>query len=333
MITEPHSPFRPIEVVDGFPVVERVYSDDAAALSVGLANISATVPGIEANKEKILRVAQIFKDRGVNFAVFPEMCLSGYFWEDEEACRRYMGEAVIERHIDWLEGELMRLLDDVMIGIILNGLTAGEGDRFRNTTFILARDHEYLAPGNSYDKVFLPGLEKVYTESGRDDLLVVEGVRGRFGFTTCYDCLFSELVREYCVGEKVDALVEIASWRAAATRDYPGLNVRTDHYYGDLWDLTLAASAAMNQTWVIACNAVGRHGITGAPFWGGSGIWAPSGMRLVQASNFNEELVIVHNLDIKGARASEQEDFDYAIDFNAIYRPLEGSRSFTRTID
>ena len=61
----------PIEVVDGFPVIERVYSDDPTGLSVGLANITAAVPDIEANKEKILRAARIFKRRRVNIAAFP----------------------------------------------------------------------------------------------------------------------------------------------------------------------------------------------------------------------------------------------------------------------
>jgi predicted amidohydrolase len=329
---DPYSPFRPIEVVDGFPVIERVYSDDANGLSIGLANIAAEVPGIEANKEKILRAASIFKERNVNFAVFPEFCLSGYFWDDEAACRPYMDAAVIEQHVDWLETELKPLLGGEFIGIILNNLGAGPDGSYFNKTFVLTRDSDYLEPDNTYEKVFLPGIEKRYTASGRDDRLVIAGERGRFGFTTCYDCLFTELLREYSVVDRVDAIVEIASWRSAATRDYPGLNVRTDHYYGDLWDTVLAASAAITQTWVIACNAVGRHAVSGAEFWGGSGVWAPSGLCLVQASHQNEELLVVHNLDIAGARKTEHEDFEYAIDFSEVYRPVEGSHSFTRHV-
>jgi predicted amidohydrolase len=328
-----YSPFRPIEVVDGFPVIERVYSDDDAGLSLGLANISAVVPDVDANKDKILRVARIFKERGANVAVFPEFALSGYFWDDEEPCRAYMEEALTERHTDWLEGELGALLDEQFTAIVLNNLTAGPGRKFLNRTFVLARDHEYLTPENSYDKVFLPGIEKVYTASGRDDRLVLAAPRGRFGFTTCYDCLFTDLMREYAMADDVDAIVEVASWRAAATRDYPGLNVRTDHYYGDLWNSVLAASAATSQAWIIACNAVGRHPISGAAFWGGSGVWAPSGLCLLQASNLNEELLLVHNLDITGVRKAEKDDFDYAIDFKAIYRPMESSRTYTRSID
>jgi hypothetical protein len=56
-------------------------------------------------------------------------------------------------------------------------------------------------------------------------------------------------------------------------------------------------------------------------------------MKLIQASHFFEELLIVHNLDIKGARSAEQGDFDYAMDFREIYRPLPSSRGFTRMLD
>jgi len=319
--------------VDGFAIVERSYCDDASKLSVGLANIRAEVPDVEANKDKILRAASIFRDRGVNIAVFPELCLSGYFWDRREDCLAYMSDAVAEHHADWIEHELEPLLGGDLEAIVLNGLTAtGQHGRFLNRTFAVGRDRDYLADEHTYDKVFLPGIEKDYTESGRDDRLVLQTRHGRLGFTTCYDYLFSELLREYSMVEKVDAIVQIASWRAAGGRDYPGMNRRTDHYYGELWDSVMAASSATNQVWTLACNAVGSHGITGVPFWGGSGIWAPSGICLIQASHSSEELVIVHNVDVEGARESEKDDFDYAFDFNQIYRPLKGGSTFTRDV-
>ena len=321
-----------METAHEFLIAEREFSDDESKLSVGLANIRAEVPGIEANKDKVLRAATAFKERGVNFAIFPEFCLSGYFWDERDDCHAYMQEACTENHADWIENELKSLLDDQFRGVVLNNLRRGPGDRFYNTTFVVAGDRDYLAEENAYDKVFLPGAEKDYTESGRDDRLVMETQFGRFGFTTCYDYLFSELLREYSAVDHVDGIVQVASWRAAANRDYPGMNIRTDHYYGDLWDFVMPASSATNQFWTIACNAVGRHGVSGVPFWGGSGVWAPSGMCLVQASRFNEELVIVHNLDIEGTRDAELDDFNYAFDFKEIYRPLEGSRTFTRRV-
>ena len=322
-----------METVDDFLIAERSYCDDESKLSVGLANIHAEVPDLEANKDKILRAASIFADRGVNVAVFPEFSLSGYFWDEHEDCLAYMKEAVTENQADWIESELQPLLGNGFEAILLNGLTAAEGkDRFLNRTFAVGRDPDYLADENTYDKVFLPGIEKDYTDSGRDDRLVLQTRHGRLGFTTCYDYLFSELLREYSMVEEVDAIVQIASWRAAGNRDYPGMNLRTDRYYGDLWDYVLPAASATNQVWTIACNAVGDHGVTGAPFWGGSGIWAPSGACLIQASHVREELVIVHNVDLKGAQESEKDDFDYAFDFKQIYRPLGDSGTFVRDL-
>ena len=70
-----------MKTVDEFLIAERSYCDDESKLSVGLANINAEVPNIEANKDKILRAVSVFRERGVNIAVFPEFCLSGYFWD------------------------------------------------------------------------------------------------------------------------------------------------------------------------------------------------------------------------------------------------------------
>jgi predicted amidohydrolase len=97
-----------------------------------------------------------------------------------------------------------------------------------------------------------------------------------------------------------------------------------------LWDMLIWSRSATNQVWTIACNSVGVHAISGIRFWGGSGLWAPSGINIVQASHFNEELVIIHNIDIKGQREIEGDDLEYAIDFNKIYRHLKGKRTFTR---
>ena len=81
---------RGMEQVEGFWVVERAYSDDSSLPTIGLANIEAVVPGIAENKAKVERASAVLKERGANIAIFPEFCLSGYFWEDKEACWAYM---------------------------------------------------------------------------------------------------------------------------------------------------------------------------------------------------------------------------------------------------
>ncbi len=326
-----------------FSIVERSYGDDEDGLSVGIANVHAAVPDVEANKETIVRVAQIFAERGVDYAIFPEFCLSGYFWEDTEACREYMDSAVADEHVGWIESELEPLLGDTLAasgggtgggleGIVLNNLRRADDGCYFNSSFVVDGAGDYLADESTYDKVFLPGIEREYTTSGRDDRLLLDTRHGRIGFTSCYDYLFSALIREYAMVDECDAIIQLASWRAEAAREYAGLNVRTPHYYADLWDTIIPAASATNQVWTFACNAVGEHGITGARFCGGSGIWAPSGLCLLQASRAHEELLIVHNLDIAGAREAEQDDFDYAVDFKEVYRPLGESRGFSRQV-
>ena len=116
-----------MEKIDEFLVAERTYCDDETKLSVGLANIHADVRDVDANKDKILRAVKIFKERGVNVAVFPEFCLSGYFWDEREDCLDHLGKAVTEANTDWIESELEPLLGDGLETILLNNLTAVQG--------------------------------------------------------------------------------------------------------------------------------------------------------------------------------------------------------------
>jgi len=244
-----------------------------------------------------------------------------------------MDEAIIENHADWVNGVLKPLIDETLRAIVFNNIRTAPGDKYFNSTYVVSDSHDFLDEEIIYNKIFLPPIEKIYTETGKDDRLVVEGKWGRVGFTTCYDYMFSQLLLEYAKIDQVDAIIEVASWRALARRDYPGMNVGSDTYYGNLWDMTIPAYSATNQVWTVACNAVGTHGITGAPFYGGSGLWAPSGMKMVQASNLAEELLIIHNVDVKGQRQLEKDDFNYALDFTSIYRPMHGKRAFTRIGD
>lgn len=129
--------------------------------------------------------------------------------------------------------------------------------------------------------------------------------------------------------DEVDAVIQVASWRGPAVRNYPGMNRFANMYYGELWDMLMPSTAARNQISVVAANACGEHEVNGAEFWGGSGLWMPSGMKMVQAGR-EPELVIVHNVDFKGQRQKEKDDFDYAEDFEMIYDIIDGKRAFTR---
>ena len=332
--------------INGFDITERKISNNDSNLSVGLANISAKIGDIEFNKNKIVEAAKLMKLKGANMCVFPEFCIGGYFWdttpqegidneeqEGDEDCWDYMDQVVIENHVGWVEKELKSLLDDNLKIILFNNIRKSPHKRkYYNSTYLINKDIDFLDEKNSYEKVLLPGIEKTYTISGKDDKLVFDTPWGRFGNSTCYDACFVELMREYSQVDRVDAVIEIASWRGSASRDYPLANIKTDTYYGDLWDMVMPTYAAINQMWMICCNAVGTHNISQASFWGGSGIWTPSGLKIIQASHSDDELLILNNIDIKNQRNIEKDDFDYSLDFNNIYKPIKGKRCYTRII-
>jgi hypothetical protein len=58
-------------------------------------------------------------------------------------------------------------------------------------------------------------------------------------------------------------------------------------------------------------------------FWGDSGIWAPSGIRIAYGpNNKGEELIVVENIPIKDEVNTELQSFDYDTDFLKIYKSV-----------
>lgn len=259
------------------------------------------------------------------------------------SCWAYMNKGALDHHKDWLR-KLKAELDDTLKYIIFNALRrdpsnpfpmAGPQNKFLNSTYVVDKDFdcEDLSKNEAthiYDKTFLPGIENVYERSGQDDVLVINTPWGRFGFTTCYDMCFSQLYETYGMKNRVDGVIQLASWRGPAVRAYPMMNIRTDQYYGYQWNIMAAARAITNQIWMIACNSVGVQHKGGYTFWGGSGLWAPSGIPLFQASSVEEQLCILHQVDIQNEVETEDDDFDFYDSFIEVYQAIPGKRAFTR---
>ena len=320
------------ETISGIPVIERFYSTDPGQFSVGIANVHTPVQSLEDNQSRILDIVDGLKKKNVNMIIFPEFSLSGYFWNDNDKCRDHMDQCVMSEQKEWLK-KLESRLDDTLKYIVINNLQKADDGMFHNTTFIIQKGVDYLDSKNSYNKIFLPEAEKAYTQSGKTDNLVLDTEWGKFGFTTCYDYSFSQLPQEYAMIDGVDAIIQVASWRKSAKeamRDYPGMNVHTDTYYRDLWNMLIPAHSATNQVWTFAANSVGTHEISGDQFAGGSGIWAPSGMKLLQASHNDEKLLVVHNINIKKERQNELSRDNYGTDFRNVYYNDPDNRSFSR---
>lgn len=313
-------------------ILERKFSDVEDCPSVLLANIHLSLD-IQYNIAKMEHVIEIAHENEVNIVIFPELCVTGYIWatEDDQEIIDHMRAGDNGRISGWVNN----VRDNLSEGghglqyVFYNNVRIKNGS-FYNSTFIINKYIDHNDEDYIYDKIFLPPIEQRYFKKGTDKRLIIDTKWGRFGFLTCYDLNFVELARKYAFVDEVDAIITMADWRSEAIREYPDMNIRTDHYYGFLWNLMNSSKAAYNQIWSLAVNSVGRHDISGDYFWGGSGVWAPSGLMLLQASNINEELLIIRNLDIKGQRDKEQDTFNYRIDFQGVHRKIEEIESPTQ---
>lgn len=335
-----------VELTDGtsIPVIEKSYSDDPNKLSIGIVNkinlvSSHGTESIGKNKQRILDLIDVAKKYNVNMLLFPEFSLTGYFWKNTPTCWDYMREGLTNNHLDWL-AEVKSKLDDQLQYIVFNNIRLAPDDsdgKFLNSTYVIDKTFDCTNLNSEsneqlhiYDKTFLPGIEKTFTKSGKTDTLILNTQWGKFGFTTCYDMCFTQIFQEYAMIDKIDGFIQLSSWRGSSEREYPSMGVTVDHYYGFIWDLMVSSQAAFNQAWVIASNAVGVQDRGGYEFWGGSGLWAPSGVKLLEGSNDHEEIIVVHNVDIKDQIKYEHDDFFYYEDFIDIYDPIKELRTFTR---
>lgn len=68
--------------------------------------------------------------------IFPEYCLSGYFWEPEAESRFFMEETCLDNLKDWLD-EIIRLyVNETLQYIVFNGLRKNKDnpETFINTS-------------------------------------------------------------------------------------------------------------------------------------------------------------------------------------------------------
>jgi predicted amidohydrolase len=292
-------------------IAEKFFSKNSENISVGIANINPETRNLKQNQKKIIDALELFCEKKTNLVIFPEYCLTGYFWEDEKDCRSYMKNNCLDHLTGWLDKIIRSYISETLQYIVFNGLKKSQkdSDKFFNVTLVLDRNGNYFNEDRTYTKIFLPKFEEKYLLSGINDTLILETKWGKFGFLTCWDIAFPELARQLVKTKKIDALIINAAWKKQGTREYETLNIKKTSYNKYLWDLILPALAFQSQAWIMAANAVGPHSLEGIDYCGGSGIWAPSGINMLKGSDTEEELLILHNIDI--VHENKKEKYKY----------------------
>jgi len=319
----------PSSLVSGYKVIDVTFSDSDECPTFMIANINPK-SDISYNLSRMQEIVQVAHQLDAEILIFPELCVSGYIWDAEH-------KTEVEKHLQEsnnLQPDVKRVLDDIKAGlnngsdrlkmVIFGNVRLDESHgkpHLHDSTFVITP----CADCNEifYDKIFLTPLEKLFFRRGTDERLVLDTPCGRIGTMMCYDLCFVEMGKLYAFVDEVDVIITTAAWRMEATRHYPLLNIKMDNYYHFIWMLMHSALAAHNQVWSIGANCVGAIEKTVGRFCGQSGVWSPSGIPLVHASEEEEELIVIRNLEVKGhMRHQEKEHFTYSLDFNEVYHKI-----------
>lgn len=317
------SPIR----IRGYNIVDVSFSHKETCPTFMLANINPKFD-ITYNLSRIEDIAQTAHELGADILILPELSISGHVWDTGHRMevleqlkasdnRNPKVRRVLNRIKDGLvdEGDGLKM---VFFGNVRVDKHRGE---INDTAFVMTPAIDYNDV--FYDKIFLTPLEKLFFHRGSDQRLVLDTQWGRIGVMICYDMCFVELGRRYAFDDEVDVVITMAAWRTEAIREYPLLNIKIDDYYHFIWNLMHSALSAHNQVWSVGVNHVGIFEKTGGRYCGGSGIWSPSGIPLVQASHEEEELLIIRNIEIRGhMRHQTTEVFDHRLDFDEVYHKI-----------
>jgi predicted amidohydrolase len=204
--------------------------------------------------------------RGARIAVFPECAATGYLYSSLEEARK-VAEVIPGPVSGDLESAAARS------GIfVLAGMLERDGDSVYNTA-ILAGPAGIEAVYRKTHTLCL-GVDR-FTTPGEQPYRVHHLPFGRIGILICYDLRFPETARVLAL-EGAQAILLPTNWPRSSSIQP---------------DVFTRSRAAENRIFVIAANRVGEE--RGARFLGRSQVVGPDGAVLAEASDSDEQMMIV----------------------------------------
>lgn len=222
---------------------------------VGTCQFEPTLGDTAANIESIAELARRFPET-VEFAVFPELCVTGYDLTDVSTAATPVPGPITDR--------LSAVARDSGVALVI-GLPEADGDAVYNS-LVYVDESGIVA---TYRKRRLWGEEAAHFQAGTG-LVTVETPVGTLGLLLCYDLNFPELALEYG-REGCDLLAVSAAWRRSFDRD---------------WRLLCRARALDGSCYLIGSNHLGTQ--AGRCHAGESCIAGPRGDIVAKATDGNE---------------------------------------------
>ena len=265
--------------------------------TIGIVQMSCT-PDPDANLERAIEHVREASKQGAQLICLPELFLTQYFCQREDAALFDLAEAIPGPTSKRL-GEVARELKATIIASLFERRAPG---LYHNTAAII--DSGGKVDG-VYRKMHIPDdplyYEKFYFTPGDLGFKAFEAEFGKFGTLVCWDQWYPEGARLTAAqGANVLFYPTAIGWHPDEKAEYG------DAQY-DAWRTIQRAHAIANGVYVAVPNRVGFEtgNIRGneAPgkgleFWGGSFIADPFGQVIAEAPH-DQEAVLIAEVDIK----------------------------------
>ncbi|MGD0203720.1 MAG: carbon-nitrogen hydrolase [Candidatus Bathyarchaeia archaeon] len=249
-------------------------------VSIGL--IQATVSDdIASNMAKTIERIEEASRKGAQIVCLQELYRTKYFPQEKKQDVSNLAETV--------PGESTRAFSELAkknkIVIIAPIFEKHSNGKYYNSAVIIDANGKILG---AYRKVHIPNdpffYEKNYFEAGDSGYSVHKTQYARVGVLICYDQWFPEPARINALkGAEIIFYPTAIGWIKGYTS--------SDGDWHDAWKTVQRAHAIVNGVHVAAVNRVGEEGQL--KFWGGSFVCDSFGKVLKEASDTNEEVLVV----------------------------------------
>jgi N-carbamoylputrescine amidase len=257
----------------------------SAKFKIGLIQMACAVDPHENFAKAEWRIREA-AGRGAQIICLQELFRSQYFCREENAALFDLAEPIpgpSTESLCRLAGEL----EVVIVGSLFERRTAGV---YHNTAVVIDADSNLLG---IYRKMHIPDdplyFEKFYFTPGDLGFRSFDTRYGRVAALVCWDQWYPEAARLAALtGPQVLFYPTAIGWHPAEKAEYGA----AQH---DAWRTIQRAHAIANGIYVAAVNRVGFEGPPehGLEFWGASFVADPFGQIVAEASQTNEETMIV----------------------------------------
>ncbi|MBN8867059.1 MAG: hydrolase [Solirubrobacterales bacterium] len=259
----------------------------------------------EVHRARLADGIRIAAARGAKIVCLQELTLSPYFAITEDAVEE--AAAYAEVIGDGPTSDLAREMAAETGAHVHASLyeKAEDGGIGFNTAICYSPEGELVARTRKLHIPITAGYyEDRYFRPGDTGYPVVGVGEARFGFPTCWDQWFPELARAYSLA---GAEVIVYPTAIGSEPDHPDFDTEP------LWERVIVGNGIANGTFMIAVNRIGTEGPL--TFYGSSFISDPYGRVLVQASRY-EDSVLIADLDL-----DQREDWLTLFPFLTTRRP------------